>query len=238
MVLPVLRLNKFGGTLLEGLLGILFPSYCLGCGVRLRQNEEPLCRHCLQGMERADNTVVAARVATLPDPGAIDEVFSLWLYKKDSVIQNVQHRLKYGNRPWYGPVLGRQMGAAYRMVSQTLLDAIIPVPLHRARLYERGYNQSMMLAIGLHETLGVPVYDDVLFRVRATRSQTRLSRYERWVNVSGAFLVEQPDLVYQRRIMLVDDLLTTGATAAAAAFTLKQAGADYITLVTLGFADI
>jgi ComF family protein len=115
-------------------------------------------------------------------------------------------------------------------------DAIVPIPLHRTRLYERGYNQSTMLAEGLSDALDVPLHTDWLTRPRATRSQTHLSRADRWANVATAFDVTAPDEVDGASLLIVDDIITTGSTAVAAAAALKEAGAARVTLCALAFA--
>ena len=104
-------------------------------------------------------------------------------------------------------------------------DRIVPVPLHRQRRLERGYNQSERLAAGLAAVLELPVEAERLTRPRPTRSQTALSKPERWRNVEAAFAVPDPGGVGGQRVLLVDDVLTTGATAVAAARALRSAGA-------------
>jgi ComF family protein len=116
------------------------------------------------------------------------------------------------------------------------LDAIVPVPLHRTRRLERGYNQSAALARGLAEHLDAPCRPAWLTRPRPTRSQTHLSRRERWQNVAGAFDVPQP-LPNGCALLLVDDVLTTGATVTAAARVLRRAGAGSVHLATLAMAE-
>jgi ComF family protein len=180
-----------------------------------------------------------AHLQTLPAThGVFDTVFALWHFDKGGTLQAVQHALKYGHRPRYGRILGEWMGQAlaeqpHRLPSDAL---ILPVPLHRVRQLERGYNQSAMLAAGLSRHLGLPAHEDLLRRHRATHSQTRLSRTRRWQNVEGAFVVTDPSALAERPVLLVDDVLTTGATVAAAAWALKQAGAREVHLAALALA--
>ena len=217
----------------EALLNLLYPPSCLGCGAYLSDSTPPLCHRCLHRLEQPDADALHARLHRLTDPDALDAAFALWLFDEGGTVQRIQHLLKYGNRPRYGVALGRIMGKAY---ANSLPDLVLPVPLHRARLYERGYNQSAMLTRGMAESLGVPAATDVLVRTRATRSQTRLSREARWQNVSGAFALTEAEAVADKHILLIDDVLTTGATLAAAAATLKAAGAASVTAATLALA--
>ena len=223
-------------TAWDGLLGILYPPRCVGCGARQPEETQPLCHRCLQRLERATETHVDAVLARLPEAhGVLDGAFALWLFDAGATVQRVQHLLKYGNRPHLGLALGQLMGTIYPATLPPP-DLVLPIPLHRVRLYERGYNQSAMLARGVGHTLGVPVSEKALIRHRATRSQTNLSRRRRWENVSEAFLLGIPEAVTGRRILLIDDVLTTGATLAAAAALLQQAGASSIHAATLALA--
>ncbi|SRR5690606_3726501 len=223
----------------EGLLNLAFPPICLGCGERVAGSDMILCLPCLRAVDRAEESEVEARMQRLPEVReAIDYAFSLWIFDKGGILQQVHHALKYGNRPLYGVLLGEILGAVLQQKYERrpLPEVIVPIPLHRTRFYERGYNQSERLAAGIARALGVPAASDLLMRGRSTASQTRLSRAERWKNLSGAFEVPDPSQVRDASILLVDDVLTTGATAGAAAQSLKQAGAFRVDLVTLAMA--
>jgi ComF family protein len=177
---------------------------------------------------------VAARLDRLPTGrGLFEHVLALWTFDKGGTLQAVQHAFKYNNRPQYGVALGRLVGAAYEEEA-ALPDGVVPVPLHRTRELERGYNQSRMLARGVSDALDRPLRDDLLDRPRPTLSQTNLSREERWKNVRDAFAAA-PDCS-GGRWLLVDDVLTTGSTAVAAGLALANAGADAVSLATLALA--
>ncbi len=161
---------------------------------------------------------------------------ALWVFEQGGALQAIQHALKYSNRPRYGVALGRLMGSAYAAEDHPLPDALLPIPLHPTRQLERGYNQSAMLAEGLGAILDRPVLLDTLARPHPTRSQTHLSREARWANVRDAFAVSQPDVCAGQTVLLVDDILTTGSTLAAAAHVLHDAGAASVGFATLAFA--
>ena len=225
-------------TVLDAGLGILYPASCAGCGIRLDRWDASLCPECRKDVDTPDPNAVLAQPASLQTPCPIDAACALWWISHVSPLRKIHHSLKYGNRPWYGPALGRQMAETFRsLLAQYPLDVVAPIPLHRARYLERGYNQSALLAEGVGAALGLHVHPHVLVRHRATRSQTSLSKAERLKNVASAFTVSPGYDVKGRRVLLVDDLLTTGGTAVSAATTLKDAGASCVVLATLGIAE-
>jgi ComF family protein len=218
----------------RGLLDLLYPPRCLGCGARPESAALPLCPRCLQSMERAPEMGVAARLDRLPaGHGLFEHLLALWVFDRGGTLQAVQHALKYGDRPRYAVALGRLVGRAYAEAAPSP-DGVVPVPLHRTRELERGYNQSRMLADGVAEALGVPLRPALLTRPKPTRSQTNLSREERWRNVRDAFAAEPA--CAGGHWLLVDDVLTTGSTAVAAGRTLSDAGAAAVSLATLALA--
>jgi len=218
----------------RGLLDVLYPPRCLSCGARPESSQLPLCPQCLQSLERAPEMGVAARLDRLPVGDSVfDRALALWVFDKGGSLQAVQHALKYNNRPRYGVSLGRLMGQAYAE-NHSSPDGVVPVPLHRTRRLERGYNQSLMLAEGTADALDCPCRPDLLARPHPTRSQTGLSREERWRNVRDSFAADSGCAGGQW--LLVDDVLTTGSTAVAAGQTLADAGADALFLMTLGLA--
>ncbi|MEF8865472.1 MAG: ComF family protein [Salinibacter sp.] len=235
-----LRSSRFLGVaqflrdLGRGLLNVVYPPRCLGCGARPQSVRLPLCPQCLQSLGRAPEMGVAARLDRLPVGGGVfDGALALWVFDKGGTLQAVQHALKYQNRPRYGVPLGRLMGTAFAD-RYPAPDGVVPVPLHRTRRLERGYNQSAPLAEGAAEALGCPDCPGLLTRPHPTRSQTGLSRAERWQNVRDSFSADPA--AAEGRWLLVDDVLTTGSTAVAAGQTLADAGADALYLMTLGLA--
>lgn len=230
------RIATAAHMLREGLLDLLYPPRCLGCHART-PHAAPLCAACLTGLEQPSPERVQQRLDQLPEAEDIfASTFALWHFDPDGALRALQHALKYQNRPRYGQVAGRWLGSALcSTLPADSLDAVVPVPLHRTRRLERGYNQSMMLARGAAEHLGLPCRPEWLVRPRPTRSQTHLSRRARWRNVAEAFAAPQP--LDGPTVLIIDDVLTTGATATAAARALLHAGAASVHLATLALAE-
>lgn len=231
------RLTRLARGFATGLLDLVYPPRCLGCGARPETPALPVCPACLRRLERAGAADVALRLERLPEAAAaLDTARALWVFDKRGTLQRLQHALKYGNRPRYGVSLGRLMAAAWAEAPPPSLAGVVPIPLHRTRLLERGYNQSTMLAEGLADALGLPLRPDLLARPRPTRTQTHLDRRQRWANVEGAFATPDAGALAGHAWLVVDDVLTTGSTAGAAARTLKAAGATAVHLATLAIA--
>lgn len=211
-----------------GLADLLFPPLCVGCDDRLPALRPPLplCPACRRTLAFAPADSLSERLqAQAQDAAVIDRCLALWTFDDGGILQRLQHALKYRDRPSLGLALGAEMARAWTAAAHPLPYLVTPVPLARVRLLERGYNQAERLAAGMSAALGVPI-EPLLVRARATRSQTRLSRPERRQNVEDAFrLADGSRDLGGRRVLLVDDVLTTGATTIAAARPLHEAGA-------------
>jgi ComF family protein len=144
-------------------------------------------------------------------------------FQKKSAVQHLIHNLKYKGHQEAGTAVGNWLGSTLAHTADYKpIDAIIPVPLHPAKLQKRGYNQATAFAQGLSEGMHVPYFDNVLQRNTFTQSQTRKNRIERWDNVADVFAVNQKPLGNARHLLLVDDVITTGATFEACIHTLIQ----------------
>ncbi len=220
-------------------LNLLFPNLCPGCNLPLRTSNFPICPTCTYHLERVDEQVAKASVCKLPGAcNAFKHIFSLWYFDKAGTVQHIHRGLKYNNRPYYGSALGKLIGVTFLLPLHPRHhpELIIPIPLHRKRLLERGYNQSDVLAAGISRVAHLPYTTTVLRRPIYTKTQTGLDSLKRLQNVASAFRVAHPEKIKDRHILLVDDVLTTGATLFAAAQPLKDAGAREISVATLAMA--
>lgn len=229
---------------LSGALAIVYPPSCIACQAAVGQ-AQALCPSCWSSIgfierpycERLGTPFAVDLGGGLLSPAAIADppayARARAVCRFDGVARELVHRLKYGDRTELALTLGRMMAQAGR---ELLVDAdlVVPVPLHRTRLWSRRFNQAAALAGVVARHAGLPVARAALARVKRTRQQVGLTRPQRAENLQGAFRV--PDTmrpqVEGRRILLVDDVLTTGSTANAAARALLRAGARDVDVLT------
>lgn len=217
---------------------LLFPTLCLGCSQSLSANEQVLCAKCRislpetnQHLDPYDQHLLNKFAGKVP----IQFIASYVYFTKGGIVQKLIHGIKYKGRKeaaktianWYGHQL---------MIDSTLVDEIdvlIGVPLHKSRLRQRGYNQADYIAHGLSESLNIPYRIDVLKRNRFQESQTKKNRLERWENVKTVFSVENYKEIEGKNVVVVDDVLTTGATIEACAIELLKAGCKSVGILTI-----
>lgn len=227
---------KIKPKLISNLISLFYPRLCPACSTILQHHERVICLDCQLHLPETDfheidNTqlehIFAGRVE-------VSKVASLFSYKKGNRIQKLLHNLKYNGQYELGVFLGEYYGKILAQQSWiSAVDMIFPIPLHPKRERQRGYNQSEAIAKGLSNSLGIPYCTDILIRDLYTETQTRKNRFNRWENVKNVFLVQHPERMEKQRILLCDDVLTTGATLEAAANALKKEHADEIFIVTL-----
>ncbi|MCE2893155.1 MAG: ComF family protein [Flammeovirgaceae bacterium] len=196
-------------------IGLFFPNYCFGCNRSLVKGEDTLCTICLIDLPKTnyhlliDNPIKGRLNGRLP----IDHALAYLKFRKSGIVQHLLHQLKYNNHPEVGVKLGLTYGRELEQVGfQNEFDVIIPIPLHPTRLRKRGYNQSAKFAEGLSHSLRIPWAESISIRKTTTSTQTKKSKQERWENVEGAFGIQSAEKIVGQRILLVDDVVTTGAT--------------------------
>lgn len=150
----------------------------------------------------------------------------------------MMHELKYRRNYGIGVSLGRWFGRELKSVDWADIDALIPLPLHEAKLKTRGHNQCDAICEGMSEALSIPVMHDLLRRAHQNESQTKKGRYDRWPNVQKLFKVENPDTVIGKHILLVDDVITTGATAEACIRALLEIPGARVSFACIGCPPI
>lgn len=218
---------------------LFFPRYCVVCGHRLLRAEEHLCLHCLSTLPRTamhrcpDNPMEKNLWGKLP----LCRATAYFHYAKGGDTQKVLFALKYKGHSQLGVFLGRCMASELQSSGFFRdIDFIVPVPLHPKKERERGYNQSRMLAEGLSAVTGIPLSDKLIARTRYTGTQTQKGSYERWMNVTNVFQCISPDEFRDKHILLVDDVMTTGATLVSCADALSGVSRLRISVLVLALA--
>ena len=210
---------------LNDLLALFFPNLCAGCNTPLVHGEDILCLGCLADLPKSNFLSCIENPVADIFIGRANIVYgtSFFHFDKGGKVQHLMHQLKYKGRKEVGYKLGLLFGYdLYNSNEFKEIDVIVPVPLHKKKERMRGYNQSVEICKGIAESLGRPLLSGNLTRIKHTSSQTLKGRYERWENVSGIFEVKNSSVFAGKHLLLVDDVVTTGATLEACCQTLLK----------------
>lgn len=221
-------------SLLQDFVNILYPDVCPGCGEVYPSGEEVLCFGCQMDLPVFNNEQIVEHILG----GRINISRSAIFLKfySNSLSQRLLHQIKYQNNQRLGELLGKQF-MLYRDNCSKFqeIEVVVPIPLHEKKLRVRGYNQSEVISAGIASVLEVPIDSKAVHRVNKSETQTRKSRRERWENVSDIFHSEQESLK-GKHVLLVDDVITTGATMEACAQAVLDAGASEVSFAALATA--
>ena len=222
------------------LLAFVYPNVCSGCGNALYRHEKYICNACYVSLPRTDYHLYTEHPLQKLFYGRVDlaVVSSYLFFQKKGKVQAMMHALKYKNKPELAFLFGKWYGLDLKKIAdQMLFDGIIPIPLHKKRLQKRGYNQSEYFARGLSESMNIPVWNGILIRSKFTESQTFKSRAERMENMLESFEVVAADKIKHKHILLVDDVITTGATTEACVLQLQKYQAARVSVSSIAFAQ-
>lgn len=217
-------------------MSLFFPRYCRGCYNSLVKGEDLICTNCILEMPKShyhleqENPFYQKFRGRLP----VKYVMTLFKFVKESRVQQLLHALKYKHQPELGEMLGRVYGQDLLEANyKKSFDLIVPVPLHSSRRRIRGYNQSEEFGKGLSQILEVPCNDSYMMRSAKTETQTNKTKLSRWENVNNIFHVVKPQNIAEKRVLLVDDVVTTGATLEACGQALIQAGCKELSIACI-----
>jgi ComF family protein len=222
------------------LLHLLFPERCNGCGQSLVRGEKVICLCCLRDLPYTDYHLHHENKAAKQFWGRLPchMVVAMLFFKKGSRVQTLIHRLKYKGQTAIGYHLGQLLGQRLKQnMKHSSIDLLIPVPLHKRRERLRGYNQAEYIASGIGSVLQIPVLSGLLIKPFATASQTRKGRFSRYENLKSVFEVRDASKLENKHILLVDDVITTGATLEACGLLLYNCGISKLSIAALAFAD-
>jgi len=222
-------------------LGLIFPRICSGCGNSLWKHEKVICDSCYYHLPKTNFHLQKDNPVNKIFWGRADilSATSFLLFNKGSKVQNLIHALKYKGRKDVGIFLGEEFGnilKSFQPYSHS--GIIIPVPLHKKKFLKRGYNQSEQFAIGLASSMAIPYTAQCLMRKNETETQTHKSRFLRWKNVNDIFFVRNPDQIEGRKILLIDDVVTTGATLESCISVLLTIPGVSISIATIAYTKL
>lgn len=223
----------------DSFLHLLFPHVCVGCGTDILSEESMLCLRCMNELPETNFEI------HLGNP--IEKIFwgrsqlqaatGQYYFTKESLMQHLMHQFKYKGNKELGLQLGRIMGLQLKRSNRFEVDALIPLPLFPAKEKRRGFNQATVLCKGISDMMNIPVLDNVIIRPQHTETQTRKGRLERWKNIEGKFVMINEKAISNKHVLLVDDVITTGATLEACGNELLKAANTRLSIVALCVAS-
>lgn len=223
----------------DSVLHLLFPHICTGCGSDILHEESVLCMRCIDAMPETNfelhpnNPVEKTFWGRLPLAGATAQFY----FTKESLMQHLMHQFKYKGNKELGMQLGKIMGEQIKKSARFEADVLVPLPLFAAKEKRRGYNQAAILCEGMAEAMNLPVLDKIISRPQHTETQTKKGRIERWKNMEGKFILSDADAIKNLHLLLVDDVVTTGATLEACGNELLKAENVQLSIATLCIAS-
>jgi ComF family protein len=226
-------------TYYKSFLSLFYPNLCLICNDNVPFIDREICLKCetelpLTNFHLYDSNAIFEKFAgRIP----LEQAAALFYFHKAGKVQPLIYELKYRNKPEVGVQIGKMYGTILKEYDYfSSVDFILPVPLHPKKEKQRGYNQSDVFAQGLSATLGKPWRKDILKRTQYTNSQTKKNIIDRFENVKSAFEVAKPKAIQNKHVLIVDDVMTTGATLEACAINCLEAADCKVSFATIAFA--
>lgn len=226
-------------ALINDFMSLIYPRTCEACEQVLFEHEQLVCNQCAISLPKtqyhssSNNPIHIALAGRVP----VFRSTSLFDFEKEGRVQKLLHAIKYEGQQQLGELLGKML--ADHLASSDFfkgIDLIIPVPLHENKLKQRGYNQSACFAKGISDALGIPVNTSVLWRSGETSTQTKKKKFERWENVGTVFTLNDPAILKGKHVLLVDDVITTGATIEGCWQALKEVDHMTLSLASIAYA--
>lgn len=233
------KISTYIRVLLGDMIHVLFPDICLACSKLPKTRDAAFCVECLHAMPYTDHFLLEENDVTKHFLGRVRILHgaALLRFREGSIVQLMLHNLKYKKRREIGEVLGEIAGK--KLLDSAIFslpDIVIPVPIHPKKMQRRGYNQSAIFGKAVGTAINVSFAEDVLIKDTETTSQTGKSRTERVVNVDEVFVLKRQDRISGRHVLIVDDVVTTGATLEACCLKLQEGGAKNISILSIAVA--
>ncbi|BDQ02695.1 ComF family protein [Ignavibacterium sp.] len=224
---------------LTKIFDFFLPRICPACNQKLKHSEEIICDNCFDKLKLAHESLIEEEYhKKFSAKKYISDFHPVFIFEKDREVQHIIHALKYNRHFSVGIYFGKIIGNQIKdKLDNWKIDLIIPVPLHKLKKAERGYNQSEFIAKGISVQTGIRWNKKIISRKKYTETQTHLTAEERQLNVKDAFKIKDKDAVDGKNILLVDDVITTGSTISECAHQLILAGAKNIYATSMAIAE-
>lgn len=223
-----------------GFLSLIYPEVCIACRDILFRGEKIFCTDCLLDLpflnfsDWKENALYTQLEWRMPGLAGANSFFQ---FRKKSGVQHILHAIKYENQPDLAYKMGNWMYTKWEeQMKELAIDYVVPVPLHAARKRQRGYNQSEEIAKGLIENTSLKISVNNLVRIKKTKTQTKQKRMQRWLNMQTVFHLKHPNEFANKNILLIDDVITTGATLESCYELLSKAGVASVYVASIAKA--
>ncbi len=225
---------------IKDLFKLFYPELCAICETQLILGEKTLCTHCRHDLplicytDFKNNTISQTFFGRVP----IEKAISFLFYRKEGKTKKIIHQLKYKNNQEIGIFIGNWFGEILKESQEfNDVDYIIPVPLHKKKQKQRGYNQLTKFGERLSKHLGIPYIENILIRTSSANTQTFKARFERFHNNETTFFLSDTSIFQNKHILLIDDVITTGATLEACSKELLKTENSKISIATMAFTE-
>lgn len=225
-------------TYLQAFQQLFFPHVCTGCGADYIHAQSFLCARCNDSLptthflNKSNNPVEKIFVGRIN----LTAAGAAFYFHKESLLQHLLMQLKYKNNQAVGKFLGRQLGIQLSEAKRfNDVDIIIPLPLHPKKEFQRGYNQATLIAEGICSVWPKKLLSQAIIRLVYTKTQTQENRLSRWQNMAGAFYIALPQLLQNKHILLIDDVVTTGASLEACGQAILQVPGARLSIATVAY---
>jgi len=227
-------------TIFEDFISLVYPRLCLACMKRAPVRNEQLCMDCQLNLPYTDLHLHQDNLFTdrLWGRFPLHTATAQLLMIKGGLTENIIYNIKYKDATELAESLGQDYGR--QLIKSPLyqdVDVIVPVPIHKSKLRSRGYNQSAMYGHGLSTAMKIPMLENALVKLRDTKSQTRKSRMQRLSNVENQYAVQQAEALKGKHVLLVDDVMTTGATLESCALEILKVEGTTLSVVTIAMKN-